>query len=303
MPIRLALLLSVVAFPAVAEVPKVVADVGPIHSMVARVMDGLGAPTLIVPPGLSPHGHALRPSEASALQDADVVVRVGGTLAPWLDDAVGTLAPKARSLVLLDVPETQLRTFDEDHGHGDDDDPHKDHDADAVAIDPHAWLDPDNGKLWLDAIADTLSEADPENAIIYAANAEAGRAELDGLKIEIEGTLAPVRDRGFIVFHDAYGYFEEKFSIPSAGAINVSDAAPPSAARVAALRDAVVDADAVCVFSEPQFNTGLVTTLTEGTGARSGVLDPLGAALQPGPALYPALLRGLATSLSECLAE
>jgi zinc transport system substrate-binding protein len=150
-------------------------------------------------------------------------------------------------------------------------------------------------------MAEVLAEADPANAAAYRANAAAGQAEINALMAEIAAKLAPVAGRGFIVFHDAYQYFESRFGVPATGALTLSDATAPSAARVAEVRETIVDLQALCVFAEPQFEPRIVTTVTEGTNARRGVLDPIGADLEPGAALYPALLRGLAGSLAACL--
>lgn len=301
-----------------ADVPAVVADIPPVHALVARVMQGLGDPTLIVPPGASPHGYSLRPSEAGALEKAGLVVWMGPALTPWLEKSVTSLAPSAAQLELMDVPGTELlaprigATFPS-HDHQDAGDHpapggpvvpevHDGHDA-HESIDPHAWLDPENARIWLGAIAGTLSGLDPEHADAYRANAEAGTAELDALTTEISATLATVRGKPFVVFHDAYHYFENRFDIPASGAISVSDATPPSAARIAEIRDLASSIGAVCVFSEPQFNPRIVTSVFGDTTVRIGVMDPIGAHLQPGAALYPDLLRGLAASLVDCLAS
>lgn len=320
-----------------AEVPRVAVDVAPVHSLVARVMDGVGTPDLIIPVGASPHGYSLRPSEARALQDADVVFWMGAALSPWLENAIETLAhdamvtdlPQADGTRLLDIREGALfeahdhghedHARDEDHAHADEDhQPHADedhahadeghaHDEDAHAghdhgaHDPHAWLSPQNAAVWLTEIAARLSAADPENANTYLGNAAAARAEIDALVSEISGMLAPVRGIRFIVFHDAYQYFEDAFDIPAAGAISISDATDPGPARIADIRDRVREAGIACVLSEPQFNPDLVAVVTEGTEARTAVLDPLGTGLQPGPDLYAHLLRGLARSLADCL--
>lgn len=306
---RLAPVFACLALPAGAEVPRVVADIGPVHSMVARVMDGVGEPMLLIPTSVSPHGHGMRPSEAEMLSRADVVIWVGAALAPWMGAAVGSLAEDATSLELLvDVgvappPEGVMQADKVIGGELDHDDHDHDHDHDHGGIDPHAWLDPATAKLWLGRIAETLAEADPENAIIYATNAEAGQAEFDSLMLEVRTRVEPLRGRGYITFHDAYHGFETRFDLPSLGSISVSDAVPASAGQVAALRDAVVSSKAACVFSEPQFPPGLVVTLTDGTSAGSGELDPLGATLQPGIELYPTLLRNLSLALEDCLSK
>jgi zinc transport system substrate-binding protein len=193
----------------------------------------------------------------------------------------------------------------EEHAHEDHDDAHghDDHGHAHGEHDPHAWLSPDNAGLWLNTIAAALSAADPDNAGAYFANAAAGRAELEALSAEVDAMLAPVRGQGFIVFHDAYQYFEASFDLPASGAISVSDASDPSPARIAEIQARVADQGVACVLSEPQFDPGIVAAVMEGAAARTAVLDPLGSTLEPGPALYPQVIRGLAEVLADCLSE
>ena len=191
----------------------------------------------------------------------------------------------------------------EEHAHDDD---HEDHaggnDEHAHgAHDPHAWLSPDNAAVWLNAIAAALSAADPDNAATYYANAAAGREELSVLTGEIETLLGPVRGSRFVVFHDAYQYFEAAFDIPASGAITLGDASDPSPARLAEIQERVAKEGIVCVLSEPQYNQNLVATVMDGTQANTGIMDPLGTGIEPGPALYPQLLQNLADSLAGCL--
>ncbi|MEM7753046.1 MAG: zinc ABC transporter substrate-binding protein [Pseudomonadota bacterium] len=500
---------------AYADAPSVAVDIAPLHSLVARVMDGVGTPDLVIPAGASPHEHTLRPSEAAALENADVVFWMGEDLTPWMEDAVETLAGDASVTALLDADGTTLLDFREDalfeahdhsdhddhghedhadaehdhdhddhghedhaeakhddHGHEDhaeakhdhdhDDHGHEDHadashddhdhgdhahgahgfewsglfdlkpgtyawsfakvdgdyadpamkmvilaaddieaveetaeelleaeaadekaDGDALiaqdlayslnfdsdkdmtvfsveiaepgkyafftehmpfefeanehffkdttgadvepisqepdgdhghghghdhghghahgAHDPHAWLSPNNAAAWLNVIAAQLSAADPDNAGAYFANAAAGQDEIEALKAEVAATLAPVEGKRFIVFHDAYQYFENDFDFSASGAISLGDAADPSPARIAEIQARVRDEGIDCVLSEPQYNPGLVATVADGTEVSTGVLDPLGSDLEPGAALYPQLLRNLATALADCL--
>ena len=359
---------------AIADVPSVAVDIAPVHSLVARVMDGVGSPDLVIPPGASPHEYNLRPSEAEALQNANVVFWMGEDLTPWLEDAVENLTTDAAITTLLEIDETNLLDFREgalfeahDHGndehgdhdeheHGDDehaeekhghdehakgdheheehaekehehdkhaedehgheehaeDDHDHDHEEHAEdehgheghdhgAHDPHAWLSPDNASSWLNVIAAKLSAVDPENAGAYFANAAAGRSEIEALKGEISATLDPARGKSFVVFHDAYQYFETAFDFPASGAISLGDAADPSPARIAEIQDRVRDEGVDCVLSEPQYNPGIVAVVLDGTEANTGVLDPLGSDLEPGPEMYPQLLRNLAGVLADCL--
>ncbi len=267
-------------------------------------MQGVGEPALILPPGASPHGYAMRPSEAAALASAAVVIRMGDALTPWLGRAVDALSSEAASLELLEVQGTTLLGYRDGAAFGHDDSPAAaDPDAhDHGSVDPHAWLDPGNAKIWLGAIAAALAKADPGNAESYARNGAAGIAELDALAAELSETLEPVRGRPFIVFHDAFQYFEHGFGIEAAGAITLGDGSSPSPARIADVRAAIRRTGAACVFIEPQLAPDLIDTVVDGTEARTATLDPLGAALPPGPELYPQLLRDLAGGLSDCLA-
>jgi zinc transport system substrate-binding protein len=307
----LALGLGVVAAAvAAAAGPRVVTDIAPIQSITARVMAGTGEPDLLLPPGASPHSHALRPSEARLLQDADLVVWVGPALTPWLADLVDALAPRATVLSIEDAPgiaPLSVRAdgpFEADHDHDDHDGHDADHEAGPEAApDGHLWLDPENAVAAARAIAAALGELDPANAAAYAANAEAFAAETADLARSLAARLAPLRGRPFLVFHDAYRYFEHRFGLPAAGSVALAEGAPPGAARVAALRDRVRREGIVCAFTEPQFEPRLLATIIEGSDVRTGVLDPLGASLPPGPGLYPALLEALADGFEACLAE
>ena len=294
----LAILLSLCALPARADGPAVVADLPPVHSLLARVMQDVGTPKLLMPPGASPHGYSMRPSEASALAAADLVVWIGPALTPWLERSVEILAKGADSLVLLEVEGTQHLTFREQAnfslGKAADDHDHQ-------PIDPHAWLNPANAKLWMQVEARALARRDPANAALYASNAAAGAAEIDALTGEIAQVIAPIRNAPFVVFHDAYQYFEAAFGLPAQAAIALGDGSDPSAARMAEIRDLIRAAGVACVFVEPQFATGLADRLIEGTGAKIATLDPLGTTLPLGAGLYPQILRNMAASLAKCL--
>jgi len=293
----LAVIVALAASAARAEPPRVVADVPPVHGLLARVMQGVGAPTLLLPADASPHGYAMRPSEAARLAAADIVFWTGPALTPWLGRAIGSLAPDARSVVLLDVPGTHLLGFRERAlFDGDDHEPHE-----GAPIDPHAWLDPENAKVWTAAIAEILAQTDPANANAYRRNAAGAAAEIDAMAGEITARLAPIRGRPYLVLHDAYGYFERRFAIPATGAIAPGDASRPGAARLAALRARIKALPGVCVFSEPRIQARVIRTVTEGTRARIAMLDPLGSGLEPGPGHYGALMEGLATALAGCL--
>ena len=194
----------------------------------------------------------------------------------------------------------------DDHDHDkhkkkDDHDDHDDHEGHAHGEhDPHAWLSPGIAKVWLNVIASKLSEKDPSNASTYFSNASSASKDLDALSDEINDILDPIRDEKFVVFHDAYQYFEKHFNISASGAISLGDASDPSPARVKEIKDRVENEDIHCVLAEPQYKVGLVKAVIEGTHANMAVIDPLGVGLEAGPTLYDKLIRNLATNLSKC---
>jgi zinc transport system substrate-binding protein len=285
--------------------PNVVASIKPVHSLVAAVMAGVGEPTLIVKGAASPHTYALKPSDAGALESADIVFWTGHGMELFLTDALGTLASKAKVVELAEAPGITLLPVREGGAfepHSDGDEAEHDHEGhDHGEGDMHFWLDPENAKLMVTQIATTLAEADPENATAYQANAEAELVKLDALEAELVATLAPVADRPFIVFHDAYQYFEARFGLDLAGSVTVTPDVMPGAARIDELKAKVSSLGATCVFAEPNFEPTIIAAISEGTSAKTGVLDPEGGALTEGPELYQTLLRGLAKSLVDCL--
>lgn len=278
---------------------RAVASFAPVHSLVAGVMDGVGEPVLLVPAGASPHDFALKPSQAGEMEKADIVFRIGPALEAFMDRPLQTLAASARVVDLIDAPGVQRLEPREGGMFEADEDEHGHHGG----IDPHVWLDPENARAMVAEIARALAAADPPNADRYTANAEAMDARLEALRADIAARLAPLKGRPFIVFHDAYHYFENRFGLAAAGAITVNPEQAPGAARVAEIRAKVGALGAVCVFSEPQFEPKLVSVIVEGTGAKTGVLDPEGGGtLAPGPALYFNLLENMAAALADCLA-
>lgn len=287
--------------------PDVVASIKPVHSLVASVMAGVGEPILIVKGSASPHTYALKPSDAGALESADIVFWTGHGMELFLGDALETLATGATVVELAESPGIALLPVREGgafeaHSHeGEGHDEHEDHDHEHGEGDMHFWLDPENAKLMVTQIATTLAEADPENATAYQANAEAELVKLEELEAELAATLAPVADKPFIVFHDAYQYFEARFGLTLAGSVTVTPDVMPGAARIDELKAKVAELGATCVFAEPNFEPTIIAAITEGSAAQSGVLDPEGGALAEGVDLYPTLLRGLATSLVDCL--
>lgn len=299
--------LLLAAGPALAEVPRVLADTPPVHSLAATVMGDLGEPALVVRSGTSPHDSALSPSQAEALTEPDLIVWTGPTFLPWMEEAIAALAPEARTLALLEAEgwealpaRESLHLGEEEHeeGHGHD----HDHDHAEGGIDPHAWLDPAVAADWMGLIAEALAAEDPANAATYRANAEAGAAEMARLGEDLRTRLQPLAGTGYAVGHDAYQYLERAAGLPAHWAVARADGAAAAPGDVAALRDAVLAGEVSCLLLDAETDPAWAATLGEGAELRTASVDPDGVTLEPGPGLYPALMEGIAAALEGCLA-
>lgn len=294
MSIRLATALTLAATSLQAEPLRIVADTAPIQSMVQAVVGDLAEVEVLLPAGASPHDYAMRPSDAIALENADVVVWVGHGLTPFLEDPIETLAKNATVVEFLDT-DGWLR-IELDH--------HDDHDEhDHGAVDPHAWLAPDVQSAWIMTLANTLGQLDPANAATYQFNAAKQTTAIIDTQSAVEETLADVRGGQFVVSHDALGYFERAFDMPAAGAITISDASAPGAAHIIELRQVMQDLDVTCILVDPQTSPKWAQVVAEGTGAKVAMVDPQGATLPDGPIRSTGIMLDIATVLADCLKE
>jgi zinc transport system substrate-binding protein len=260
-------------------------------------MAGVAVPDLLVNGGASPHTYSLKPSDAEHLNAAQVVFWIGPGLERFLEKPLTTLASSAKIVALADAAGIS-RIAARNGGLWDGLD---DATAEAGDIDRHIWLDPINAKAMVAAITKTLIEVDPADAARYSANAALLATRLDALDTEITRMVAPVRTKPFIVFHDAYQYFQARYHVNALGAVTVSPDRMSGARRITAIKDKIATLGAACVFSEPEFEPKLVRTLVEGSHAKTGVLDPEGTALTAGPELYFMLMHNLADNLAGCL--
>ncbi|TCQ27999.1 zinc ABC transporter substrate-binding protein ZnuA [Rhizobium sp. PP-CC-3G-465] len=319
---RASLILAATAFLAAgtahAQTPDVVVSIKPIHSLVASIMAGVGEPKLIVEGAASPHTYNMKPSNASALQKANVVFWMGEGMEHFLEKPLETLGSKATIVALEEapgvekLPQREGGPF-EPHDDGDEAEAAHDHDSadahdakhahDDGEFDMHSWLDPRNAKAMAAEIETVLAKADPEHAATYRTNRETLDARIDALDLAIAATLAPIKDRPFIVFHDAYQYFENRYGVTVAGSITVSPETAPGAQRLKEIHAKIEKLGATCVFAEPQFEPKLVNVVLEGTTAKSGTLDPEAGTLTAGPDLYFQLMNGIAQSLASCLSQ
>ena len=301
---------------------KVVASIKPIHSLASYLMDGIGKPDLIVDGYSSPHGFALKPSHAKMLQDADIIFYVGEGLENFLEKPLKSIAKKAEKIELMEIKGlTKLKfrernIFDghDDHGHdedghkeddhddhGHDEDGHDEHGHEGHAhgeYDPHIWLDPENAKVILNEMVEHLIENDAKNASAYKSNLKKALKDIDGLLKSVKSELN--KDFKSIVFHDAYQYFEERFNVTVLGAFTVNTDVMPGAEQLSEIREIIEHDKVSCIFSEPQFNPDIIEAVAKDMNIKTGVLDPLGATLDPGKDLYFDLIGNMSKSFKGC---
>jgi zinc transport system substrate-binding protein len=314
---------------------KVVASIKPIHSLISYVMDGVGTPGLLVDGSSSPHTFQLKPSHATMLQEADIVFWIGEDLESFLETPLESIAKEAKQVTLMESEDIVMLKFREknvfddhdDHGdehddhdeHGDEHDEHEEHEEHGDEHDEHEdehddhahhdghnhgefdihfWLDPEIAKTIVQIAAKEISEIDPANASKYEANAAKALNKLDQLINDTRGKIN--KDATYVVFHDAFQYFEQRFGIEVIGALTVNPEILPGAKQLAEIRE-VIEHEAVnCLFSEPQFNPTIAETIASDTGVKAAVLDPLGAELEPGKDLYFDLISDMASSFESC---
>ena len=323
------------SFSAKAEV-NVVTTIKPLHSLVSSVMKGVGEPSLIIEGTNNPHTFVFKPSHAEMIENADIVFWIGKDLEAFMEKPLDSLAKNAKTIAFMDLASIEKLKFREqnifddhddhghddhdDHGHKDDDhddhddhdghddehDGHDDHDDHAGhhdghnhgEFDAHIWLDPANAKEMVLEISHELSELDPSNKSKYEDNASKTIAALDTLIEEVDNSLS--KDISYIVFHDAYQYFETRFGVKSAGALTLNPDVLPGAKQIADIQDLINDKGIKCIFSEPQYNPKIIETLGNDMNISTGVMDPLGAYIDSGPTMYAELIKGIANSIKEC---
>ena len=311
-------LIGLLAFSTISKADlKVVTSIKPIHSLASYIMDGVGSPGLIVDGYNSPHSFQLKPSHAKMLEQADIIFWVGVDLENFLEKPLDTIAKKAEKIELLEIKGIKKLKFRErnifkehdDHGHDAKKEEHDDHGHDAKKeehdnheghghgeYDPHIWLDPINAKVILNEITEHLIENDSKNASTYKSNLAKALAEIDKLIIDV--ITETNTDLSYVVFHDAYQYYENRFNVNILGAMTVNPDVMPGAEQIHEIHEVIEHDNVSCILSEPQFNPDIIKSIAKDTNVKTGVLDPLGANLKPGKDLYFDLIRNMSASFN-----
>ena len=291
---------------------KVVTTIKPLHSLISNVMDGVGEPSLIIEGSTSPHSFVLKPSHAKMIEQADIIFWIGEDIETFMEKPLESIAKNAKKISFMELTSIEKLKFREenifdhddhdDHGHGE----KKDHDDHGDGheghhhgeFDAHIWLDPANAKEMLHEIAHELADLDPSNASKYESNADQAIMSIDKMIKEIDGNIN--KDAKFIVFHDAYQYFEKRFGVMTAGALTLNTDVLPGAKQISEIQEVIAERDIKCIFSEPQFNPKIIETIAQDTGIKTGVLDPLGSIFDANKMQYFKLINDLGNKLKDC---
>ncbi len=302
---RLLLLFLLLFFPGLSTVGavglNVAVSIKPIHSLVSALMQGVAEPELIITASGTPHHYNLRPSEVRSLYQADLVVWVGPELESVLSKPLASRSSQQSVMALLKELPARQKLATREGGNWGNAEGISEADHDHSDIDPHIWLSPDNARVISTAIASRLAIIDPANREQYNKNLESLLNRLSTLDVRAKNRLTPLQQKKYIVFHDAYQYFEKHFGLNPVGALAIDPDRRPGARRLNEIKKSIHNMAVECIFTEPQFEPRLVSILTEGTSVRTGILDPLGADLPPGPELYFDLISEMAASLATCL--
>ena len=310
------------------ETKGVITTIQPINSLVSAVIGNTGKTISLIPAEISPHEFKLKPSDAKKMQEGNIIFYISKHLESDVVKVFDNLPKNIKIVDLLEetgIEHLSIRDneawerHDHHHGHDDHDDhdkhgkkhddhdhdkhakKHDDHDDHQTKDDVHIWLSPDNAVKIVDKVNKVLSLYYPQNAKIYDENAMIMIDKINKLKAELTKDLAPIKDKPYVVFHDAYQYFEKAFGLNAVGSVALEGDIASSPKQVSYIKEKIVKLKASCVFQEPQFDSKLVKIVVEGTNAQIGTLDPLGVGIKDEKDFYLQLLRNMAKSLKECL--
>lgn len=283
---------------------EVLTTIKPLGFIAAAITDGVSEPKVLLPTGASPHDFALRPSDIRSINEADLVVWVGPELEGFM---AKPLAKHPHVLTLTRVEGMPLFDYSKQAGHEEPaDGEHEGHDHDGheghhhEGVDPHIWLGPTQALVIAKAMSETLSARDPGNAERYRANLLAFQAKVDAKDKVIAGQMKVVNQKGYFVFHEAYGYWERHYGMSSKGHFTVSPERRPGAKTLVEIRKALEEKQASCIYAEPQFSPAVIESVARNTGAKVLLLDEVGEQVPLGPDGYPQFMQQLADAFAQC---
>ena len=284
----------------------VVASLKPLGFIASAIADGVTDTQVLLPDGASEHDYSLRPSDVKRLQGADLVVWIGPEMEAFMEKSVKNI-PNAKQVTIAQLNDVKPLLMkgadddDDDHGHNDAGSEKSDEHHHHGDYNMHLWLSPEIARASAVAIHEKLVELMPQSRAKLDANLKDFEAQLASTEKQVGNELAPLKGKGYFVFHDAYGYFEKQFGLTPLGHFTVNPEIQPGAQRLHEIRTQLVEQKATCVFAEPQFRPAVVESVARGTSVRMGTLDPLGTNIKLGKTSYSEFLSQLANQYASCL--
>jgi len=219
--------------------------------------------TVMVPPGASPHTYEPTPSQMASLAEAELYAKVGSGVEfelTWMDKLIA----QNKDMLVVDCSQgiglqemTAPDENEEEHG----------------GTDPHIWMSPRNAQVMVQNIASGLIQIDPDNSAYYKQNRDAYLQELAQLDQDIRDGLSGVKNRVFMVYHPAFGYFVRDYDLTMLPI--EAEGKEPTPAGLQHLIEQAKEHNVSVVFAEPQFNPQSAKVIADAIDGRVVFIDPL----------------------------
>ncbi|PRM47142.1 zinc ABC transporter substrate-binding protein ZnuA [Haemophilus influenzae] len=307
----------------------VLTSVKPLGFIVSSIAEGVTGTQVLVPAGASPHDYNLKLSDIQKVKSADLVVWVGEDVDSFLDKPISQIERKKVITIadLADVKPLLIQAHhehfhedgDHDHDHKNEhkhdhkhehdhdhkhDHEHHDHDHhEGLTTNWHVWYSPAISKIVAQKVADKLTAQFPNKKALIAQNLSDFNRTLAEQSEKITAQLANVKDKGFYVFHDAYGYFNDAYGLKQTGYFTINPLVAPGAKTLAHIKEEIDEHKVNCLFAEPQFTPKVIESLAQNTKVNVGQLDPIGDKVTLGKNSYATFLQSTADSYMKCLAK
>ena len=290
----------------------VVTSIKPLGFIASSIADGVTDTEIIVPTGASPHDYNLKPSDVQKLKSAELIFWIGKDVDAFLEKSIHQV-DQQNVLAIADITGVKELLTKSEHHHHDEHESHEhshDHahdghhhevDENGLTINWHVWYSPEISKLAAAQLADKLAEKYPSQKAKITENLANFNRTLDEQSAKIKGQLAAYQDKGFYVFHDAYGYFNDAYGLKQTGAFTINPLVAPGAQTLAHIKEEIEAHKVSCIFAEPQFTPKVIDTLSKNTGVHVGRLDPIGDGISLGKNAYGNFMQFTADSYAECL--
>lgn len=276
-----------------AKTPNILVSIKPIHSLTQAITADITEAQLLIQGFQSPHDYYLKPSDRRKISRADIIIFASDNIESFLP-AISRQYKAHQSIINLSkitgIQLLKARSQDAQHDHHD-------------SLDGHIWLSISNAEIMARYLADFFAQQDPAHAAQYNANAQKLLSRLSQLKAQIRTRLKNLHTPRYLMFHDAFQYFEHEFQLSPARYVTTSPEHISGVRRIQSLKQHIKQNNIQCIFYEPPEVPSIIQTLADDQAIKVLPLDPVGAHLDSGPKLYFTLIEEIASKLHECMAK